>query len=62
MNEALKTLENLLELVYNELNRATNDPDLNDKAFRALKEAKIDAIDLKRKIEVARGWNHKIGE
>ena len=56
MNESLKTLENFTEFLYSELKRNANDPCLQvtDKAFHILKEAVVDAINLKRKIENAR--------
>jgi hypothetical protein len=55
--DKLTTLANLTELLYNELRHAANDKDNSDKAYALLKEAAIDAINLKRKIEDARGWN-----
>jgi len=57
MNEALKTIEALVELTYTELKRASNDRSINDKSFKLIKEAAVDAINLKRKIEEARLWN-----
>ncbi len=59
MQEALKVIEAMVELVYQEVNRATNDRMMNDKSYALLKEAAVDAINLKNKIQEARGWNIK---
>jgi hypothetical protein len=56
-NESLKTVENMVELVYAELKRNMDNLEVSDKSFHLLKEAAIDAINLKRKIETARAWN-----
>ena len=52
----LKTLENLVELLYNELTESRTGTQVCDKTYKLLKEAALDSIDLKRKIELARGW------
>ena len=54
MNQALKVIEAQVELVYNELKRVSADRTLNQKAYELLKQATVDAIDLKRIIELAR--------
>jgi hypothetical protein len=54
MNQALKVIEAQVELVYNELKRASADRTLNQKSYELLKQAIVDAIDLKRIIELAR--------
>lgn len=54
MDASLKIIERMLESVYNELKIVTEDPHLNDKAYRLLKEAVVDAINLKRQVETAR--------
>jgi len=56
MIKSLKVIENMLELVYNELKTAANDQNICDKSYALLKEAYIDTINLKRKVEEARGW------
>ena len=56
MNKQLTSLEVLAEFLYTEIKRATVDPDLSDKAYAYLKEAVIQAIDLKRKVELARAY------
>ena len=53
MNKQLKSLEVLAEFLYSETKRAADDATLADKAYPYLKEAVIQAIDLKRKIEFA---------
>ena len=57
MNQALKVVEAQVELVYQELTRLKGDLYVNEKAYALLREAAIDAINLKRKIQDARGWN-----
>lgn len=57
MNKALKVVERQIEQVYQELTLAKNDPQCGDKAYVLLRAACIDAINLKRKVEEARGWN-----
>lgn len=59
MNEKLKTIENIAELLYAELKSCvnSNNLELDSKAYGLLKEAMIDAIDTKRKIEIARAWH-----
>jgi hypothetical protein len=56
MKEALKTIEAMQELVYQELRRVANDPTLDDKAYKLLQEATLEAIEVKRKIQETRGW------
>lgn len=60
MNEALRVIEAQLELVYQELRRASMSNGLNDKTYALLREAAVDAVNLKRKVDVARGWNAKV--
>jgi len=57
INGRLKTLENLTELLYSELKACADDPAVTEQTFALLKAAAIVTIDLKRKIELARGWN-----
>ena len=57
MNEALKTLETMVDLIYSETSRIAMDGNLDDEAYLLLREAAVDAINLKRKIRDARGWN-----
>lgn len=54
MNQALKVIEAQVELVYNELKRVSADRMMNQKSYELLKQATVDAIDLKRLIELAR--------
>jgi len=54
MNEALKVIEAQVELVYNELRRVAANLKPNDKSYAMLREAGVDAINLKRKIQDAR--------
>lgn len=54
MKNALKTIEAMTELVYAELKRVACDSNVTDAAFKELQQAAIDAINLKRKIELAR--------
>lgn len=61
MKEKLKTIENIAELLYAELKSCINSNSLGDtekdnNAWYLLKEAVVDAVDVKRKIEVARSW------
>lgn len=57
MKEALKTLEGLLYFVSDEIRRVKDgNPDMCDKSYHLLREAQNDALNLKRKIEDARGW------
>lgn len=56
MTKSLKVIENLIELVYAELKTASQERDLNEKSYALLKEAYIASINLKRKVEEARGW------
>lgn len=60
MNESLKTIENMLEVIYSEIKRNTNNPDMTDKAYSLLKAAVVDTINLKRKVELARAFNNQI--
>ena len=46
----------MIELVYAELKTASNERGLNEKSYALLKEAYIASINLKRKVEEARGW------
>jgi len=57
VNGRLKTLENMVELLYNELKVVSQDPSVSTKSYDLLKESYVDCINLKRKIESARGWN-----
>lgn len=61
MNEALKTLEAMTELLHQELKRVSNnlsnDETLTDKSYMLIKSAMIDSINLREKIAEARGWN-----
>ncbi len=57
MNEALKTLAAMVDLIYSETSRIAMDGNLDDKAYLLLREAGIDAINLRQKILDARGWN-----
>jgi len=52
----LKTIENITELVYQELKNASHIPDIDREAYKLLREAYIDVINLKRKIEFARAY------
>lgn len=54
MNSSLKVIENIAELLYQELKTAANNENISDKEFKLLKEAAIDTINLKRKIELVR--------
>lgn len=56
-NDSLKIIERMIESVYAELKIATQDDSLTPKAYNILKEALVDAIDLKLKVENARAWN-----
>lgn len=57
MNEALKTLAAMIDLIYSEAQRISLSDGLDDKAYLLLREAGIDAINLRQKILDARGWN-----
>jgi hypothetical protein len=57
MNEALITLAAMVDLIYSETSRIAMDGNLDDKAYLLLREAGIDAINLRQKILDARGWN-----
>ena len=59
MNESLKTIENMLEVIYSEIKLNTNNPDMTDKSYSLLKEAIVDTINLKRKVELARAFNNQ---
>ena len=59
MNEALKSLEAVAELLYSELRRLSNDRMLDDRAFKLINKAALDAIEVKAQIQAARGWNTK---
>jgi hypothetical protein len=54
INEKLKTIENFVEVVYQELKNASHIPDIDRETYKLLREAYIDVINLKRKIEFAR--------
>ena len=59
MIAALKTLEGLLFFVSEEISRVKDKaytPELCDQSYKLLREAQIDAMNLKRKIEEARAW------
>ena len=56
MTKQLKIIENLINLVYTEIKTASNDKDIGERAYKILKQAAIDAIELQRKVELARGW------
>jgi hypothetical protein len=56
INEKLKTIENIAELVYQELKNASHIPDIDDETYKLLCEAYVDVINLKRKIEDARAY------
>ena len=55
MNEALKSLEAVAELLYSELRRLSNDRMLDDRAFKLINKAALDAIEVKARIQAARG-------
>ena len=55
-SESLKVIENLTEFLYSEIKRASNDKNLDPKAFHILKDCIVDTINLKRKLELARSW------
>lgn len=58
MNEKLKTIENIAELLHAEIKSCINsDSSLCNRAYGLLNDAMLDAIDIKRKIETARAWN-----
>ena len=57
MNEVLKTLAAMIDLIYSEAQRISLSDGLDDKAYLLLREAGIDAINLRQKILDARGWN-----
>ena len=57
INEKLKTIENIAELVYQELKNASHIPDIDDETYQLLREAAyFDVINLKRKIVGARAY------
>lgn len=56
MNESLKVIERLTEFLYYELKNIANDPSIEGKAFDILSGAVVDCINLKDKINTARGW------
>ena len=56
MNEALKTVENLMMFVQNELNRISNNPQLSDEAFVSLNKAKNFAIATMLQIQQAHAY------
>ena len=56
-NGSLKTLENLTDHLHTELARIAADPGVSEKAYPFLKKAVIAAINLRRDIQDARGWN-----
>jgi hypothetical protein len=61
MEKTLTSLENLTQFLYTEINRVKNIPELEGgpdlQSFKILKEAAIQAIDLKRKIELAQAYS-----
>ena len=56
MNDNIKVLENLTEFLYSEINRCSMVKDMPDKSYAILRDAAIDAINLKRKLQDARAW------
>lgn len=56
MKQALKTVENLVELVYQEVQRIKAHKDVTDRSYELLREASADVINLKRKLELARAY------
>jgi hypothetical protein len=57
MNEALKTVEHLINFSHQEVNRLKSLPGMSDKAYDALRIASIQLIDVGRNVSLARGWN-----
>lgn len=57
MNNSLKVIERMIESLHTELKIAADSPEISEKSYTLLKDAVIDAINLKRKVEVARAWN-----
>ncbi len=57
MNEALNTLVAMVDLIHSETSRISMHGDLDDNAYLLLREAAVDAINLRQKILAARGWN-----
>jgi len=56
MQQSLRVIQRMVKHVYSELHVVMNDNNLNEKSYKLLKQAAIDAIDLQRKIEEAYGW------
>lgn len=56
MNEKLKTIESIAQLLYSEIQSCVNSNELDDKAYKFLKEAMFEVVNTKRKIEIARSW------
>lgn len=54
MEKSLKTIENLIELVYSELKVISNDSTIENEVFKKIKDSVILSINLKRKVEDAR--------
>lgn len=60
MDNSLKIIERMIELVYNEIKIASANLQVTDEVYKILKSAAIDSINLQRKIEDARVTNlHK---
>lgn len=57
MNNSLKVIERMIESLHTELKIAADSPEVSEKSYILLKEAVVDAINLKRKIDLARAWN-----
>lgn len=56
MNDSLKVIERMVDFLYSELKNTTNDATITGKAYDLLREATVDCINLKDKINTARGW------
>jgi hypothetical protein len=56
MTDSIKVLENLTELLYQEINRCSHEKGLADKSYDLLREAAIDALNLRQKLSEARAW------
>ena len=52
----LKAAEQMAELLYQEIQRLKNGNGVVDEAFESMRAASLLAIDVKRKIQDARGW------
>ena len=56
MIKSLAMIERQVELIHQELRIVTADPELVDKSHELLRQALLDSIALRRKIEEAHGW------